>query len=57
MTSAAFEAVVWLLAILCVVGIGRLSAVSERWKWGMGIAIFGLAIVGVRSLLWGALAW
>jgi hypothetical protein len=55
--TIAFEAVVWLLAILCVVGIGRLSAVSERWKWGMGITLFALAIVGVRWLLWGALAW
>lgn len=46
--------VLWMLAILVVLGIGRLSGRSERWKWGMGIVIFLLAIVGVQSLLWRA---
>lgn len=44
--------VVWTLAILIVMGIGRLSGRGERWRWGMGITLFLLAIIGVQALLW-----
>ena len=43
---------VWMLAILMVLGVGRLGARSERWKWAMGMLVFLLAIVGVQALLW-----